>query len=114
MILGQAITLYERVQIGVDSFNAPIYGEPTETVVDNVLIAPVSANDIVDQSELEGRHEVYQLAIPKGDAHTWENNTVSFWGKTWRVFGAPEQGMGENIPLSWNKKIMVERIDGAV
>lgn len=111
MIKGESVILYERVVTGYDAFNEPIYGTPTEAIIDNVLIAPVSANEIVDAHQLDGRHEVYQLALPKGDAHEWAGNTVSFWGKLWRVFGDAQEGMAENIPLSWNKKIMVERIN---
>ena len=111
MIQGQSIVLYNRTVTGYNDFNEPIFTN-TKTTVENCLIAPVSGDDIIDTHELEGRREVYTIALPKGDAHTWDNNIVEFWGKRWRVFGAPVEGMPENIPLSWNKKITVERIDG--
>jgi hypothetical protein len=34
---------------------------------------------------------------------------VDFFGHSWRVIGFGTEGIEANIPLSWNKKIMVER-----
>lgn len=33
----------------------------------------------------------YELCIPKGDTHIWENRTVEFFGKKWRTFGIPQE-----------------------
>jgi len=54
---------------------------------------------------------VYTLAIPKGDTHDWENQVIEFWGKTWKSFGMPLEGIESNIPLAWNKKVTVERYE---
>ena len=89
---------------------APIYKESTAGV-DNVLVAPTSSDDVVNQLSLTGRKAVYTLAIPKGDTNVWENQVVEFFGERWRVFGIPTQGIDDLIPLSWNKKVMVERYE---
>lgn len=50
----------------------------------------------------------YILAIPKGDNHEWEDKVVEFFGRKFRTVGFTEQGIEENIPLLWHKKIKVE------
>ena len=64
---------------------------------------------ILDVLNMTGKKAVYNIAIPKGDDHTWEDNRVEFFGESWRVIGFPQQGIEENIPLDWNQKWMVER-----
>ena len=107
-IKGITITLYEVVEAGKDGFNKTIY-EETPVQVENVLIAPATGQDIVDATNLYGKRAVYTLAIPKGDTHVWEDRRVEFFGQSWRVFGCPTEGIEDNIPLYWNKKVMVER-----
>lgn len=108
MITGRTVVLLEKQQTGVDAFNRPTYAEiPVE--VENVLIAPLSDQEVLDTLNLTGRKAVYQLGIPKGDAHDWENQRVQFFGETWQVIGIPTEGQSELIPLFWNKKVKVER-----
>lgn len=104
---GITITLYDKVQIGVDGFNKPIY-EEIAVPVENVLVAPVSDTEVLDTLELTGKRAVYQLAIPKNDDHVWEGKAVAFFGEKWRVIGKPIQGIDALIPLDWNKKVKVE------
>lgn len=103
-IVGITVTLIERVQNGVDPFNEPIWVDADPVEVENVLVAPSTAQDLLDNTSLEGAKAVYTLAIPKSDTHNWENAKVEFWGETWKAYGIPLSGMDENIPLSWNKK----------
>lgn len=108
MITGRTVILLEKQQTGVDAFNRPTYAEvPAE--VENVLIAPLSDQEVLDTLNLTGRKAVYQLGIPKGDTHDWENQRVQFFGETWQVIGIPTEGQSELIPLFWNKKATVER-----
>ena len=108
---GITITLYNRTQTGTDALNHPVYTE-TATTVSNVLVAPVSATEATDTYNLTGRRAEYQLAIPKGDTHDWTaGKKVSFFGKDWRIIAMPEEGIDKLIPLSWNKKIKVERYE---
>ena len=109
-IKGITVTLINKKEIGKDPFDNPIV-EDVEIEVGNVLVKPTSTEDIVNTKDLTGRTAVYTLAIPKGDTNTWENQEVKFFGKRWRVFGIPKQGIEELIPLDWNKKGMVERYE---
>lgn len=109
-IKGITIQLVDKVKVGVDLFDRPIY-ENQQIDVDNVLISPTSSDDVVNQQNLTGKKAVYTLAIPKGDTHEWEDKEVLFFGKRWRTFGIPLEGIEELIPLDWNKKVMVERYE---
>lgn len=109
-IKGMTVTLVDTVEVGRDHFNKPIY-EEQPIKVENVLVAPTSSDDVVNEQSLSGRTAVYTLAIPKGDTHDWENKEVLFFGKRWRTFGIPLEGMDHLIPLDWNKKVMVERYE---
>lgn len=109
---GITVTLLERSQSGTDPFGAPIWQE-SETSVDNVLVAPVTpgGEEATEPLDLSGRKAVYTLALPKGDTHVWEGCRVRFFGETWQVFGMPTEGIEELIPLQWNRKVRVERIE---
>lgn len=109
-IKGITVILYVMKEVGKDGFNRPIY-EEVEVNIDNVLVAPSSSDDIITSTDLAGKKAVYTLAIPKGDTHTWENKKVKFFDQMWHVFGFALQGIDENIPLDWNKKVMVERYE---
>ena len=107
---GITVVLYEKSQTGVDPFGDPIYEEaPVE--VENVLVAPDSTDDITEQLQLYGKHVVYTLGIPKGDTHEWKDKKVRFFGQDFRTFGFPTEGIEGLIPLSWNKKVQVERYE---
>lgn len=108
---GITVTLYDRTVTGVDNLNHPIYSETAEPVY-NVLVAPMSATEILDTYNLTGRKGVYQLGIPKGDSHDWTaGKRVAFWGENWRIISMPEEGIEDLIPLAWNKKVRVERYE---
>lgn len=108
MIKGITVIVKKKVQMGTDGLNHPIYDYVDESV-DNVLVAPASSDDVVTAQDLCGKKAVYTLAIPKGDTHNWEDTIVEFFGEKWKTFGFPLEGIEENIPLDWNKKVMVER-----
>lgn len=110
MIKGTAVTLYEATQTGVDAFHAPVFSE-TPVVVENVLISPVSAEDVLDSIQMYGKRAVYELSIPKTDTHDWADRTVEFYGQKWRAFGLVLEYMAENTPLDWNRKVKVERYE---
>ena len=107
LIKGITILLYEKMQSGVDGFNNPVYTE-TPVEVENVLVTPVNTTEIVDNIQLNGKRQEYELCIPKGDNHIWEDRTVEFFGQKWRTFGIPLEYIEENLPLSWNKKVKVK------
>lgn len=105
---GITIQLLVKTEKGRDAFNAPVYNEEWVNV-DNVLVAPVSSTEALDILNLTGKKAVYTLGIPKGDKHTWEDCSVRFLGEVWHSIGFPQEGIEELIPLSWNKKVTVER-----
>lgn len=105
---GITITLYDKTQTGMDGFNRPVCTE-TAVAVDNVLVGEPSSQDVIDTKNLTGKQLAYTLAIPKGDAHTWTNRVVEFWGERFRTIGEPTQGIEDLIPLDWNRKVKVER-----
>jgi hypothetical protein len=108
---GITVTLHERRRTGTDPLNKPIFTEvPTE--VDNVLVAPMTTTEVLETYNLTGRKAVYQLGIPKGDTHDWmAGRKVSFFNADWRIIGLPQEGIEFMIPLSWNKKVQVERYE---
>lgn len=105
---GITVTLYNRTSDSTDEFNRPIYTE-TAIAVDNVLVGQPTTDEITDTLNLTGKHLAYVLAIPKGDTHTWTDRTVEFFGEKFRTIGEPTMGIEHLIPLSWNKKVRVER-----
>ena len=107
---GIAITLYDKVQTGVDAFNRPVY-EDVATTIDNVLIGEPTTEDVINELNLTGKHLAYTLAIPKGDAHEWNDRKVEFFGGVFHTYGEPTQGIEHLIPLAWNKKVKVERYE---
>lgn len=108
MIHGIDVVLYVKNQIGTDAFNAPVF-EEIPTVVRNVIVGEPSAEDIVNDLQLYGKRIAYTLGIPKGDDHDWEDVAVEFFGQRFRTYGGVIQGIEDMIPLSWNKKVKVER-----
>lgn len=106
-IKGITVKLHQRTQVGVDALNSPIYTE-SAVDVDNVLVYPVEDKDVIDALELYGKKAVYEICIPKGDQHIWEDCCVDFFGKSFRVFGAGKEYIEDNLPLEWNKKYKVE------
>lgn len=107
---GITVILYEETQTGEDSFHSAVYSE-TPVEVHDVLAAPASSSEVVDSVNMYGKKAVYTLAIPKGDTHDWENKKIEFFGRVWKSFGIPTEGIDANIPLRWNKKVMVERYE---
>lgn len=110
LLHGITVTLIKKTETGTDAFDNPVYSYEAHCV-DNVLVAPTTATEQLETFNLTGKKSVYQLGIPKSDCHEWENSYVQFFGETFRTIGPVSQGIESMIPLSWNKKISVEKID---
>lgn len=108
MIQGTTVTLYERVQTGVDAFNRPIFQDVPDQV-EGVLVAPAAAEDIATALQLDGKHLVYELYIPRGDRRAWEDRRVDFFGQSFRIYGPVQEYIDENVPGPWNKRAKVEK-----
>lgn len=107
---GITVELIEKTKIGVDNYNAPVY-EETPVKVENVIVAPTTADEQKEDLELYNRRTVYTLGIPKVDKHTWEGQKVKFCGDTYQVIGIPAKGIDDLIPGPWNKKVRVARYE---
>lgn len=108
MIKGTPVRLAVRTQTGKDDFNRPIYTDEFK-IVDNVLIGEPSTEDITNEMNLSGKRIAYTLGIPKGNTDNWDNAIIEFFGERFRSVGTPTQGIEDNMPLDWNKKVKVER-----
>lgn len=110
-ITGITIQIAVQTQTGEDAFGAPTYDEVLEEVKD-VLVGEPSTDDITNSISLYGKKAAYQLGIPKRDTHTWEDTEVilpePFAGR-YKTIGYPTAGIEENIPLRWNRKVLIER-----
>ena len=109
-IHGIPITLIDKQVVSIDPFGSPVVKD-VEILVDNVLVAPATTDDVTNQMSLTGKKISYTLGIPKGDTNDWENKEVRFFGKRWRTVGIPLEGIESMMPLEWNKKVMVERYE---
>lgn len=109
---GITITLLVRTQTGTDKLNRPVY--QTETVtVDDVLVGEPTADDISNAQVMFGKRAAYCMAIPKGDTHIWEDTEVILpapFAGHYKTIGYPTAGIEANIPLRWNKKVLIERM----
>lgn len=110
LLKGRTILLHEKTQTGVDPFDNPIYTQ-SNVYVGNVLIEPATNEAVLNEYELNGKHLAYVLHIPKDDTHNWEDTEVEFYGKTWRTYGDCLIYDENLTPLSWNKKVKVERYE---
>lgn len=107
---GIDVTLHVKSSGGINELGEEILIDSTK-IVNNVIVAPLSSEDIINEFTLSGKKIAYQLGIPKGNNDNWINTEVEFFGQTFRTIGIPEEGIEDLIPLSWNKKIKVERIE---
>ena len=107
---GISIILYTKNKVGEDEFGAPVYEELPE-VVNDVLVGEPEGSDVTDTLNLTGKRLAYTLAIPEGDTHEWRDRKVEFFGRKFRTFGEPVEGIEGMIPLRWNKKVKVERYE---
>lgn len=108
---GITVTLYPRTLKEVNSMGETVYEDGEAITVDNVLVSPSSAQEILDANNLYGKKAVYTLAIPKGDTNDWQDQRISFFGEDWHSFGVPLEGINALVPTAWNKKVTVERYE---
>ena len=111
MIKGITVQLIVKTADGTDALNHTVY--KTETVdVDDGLVGEPSHEEIVNTHAVYGKIAKYSLAIPKGDENSWVDTEVilpaPFSGK-YKTIGFPIAGIDANIPLRWNKKVLIEQ-----
>lgn len=110
MIKGQKVILFEKTVAGQDPFGHNLYAE-NEVEVENVICEPASNDAVIAELQLEGKHIVYTLHIPKGDSHNWKDARVRFNGEEWKTYGDCLEYDETMTPLDWNKKVKVERYE---
>ena len=112
MMQGITITLKAKTKTGTDSFNRPIY-TTADVAVDDVLVGEPTTDEVSNAQVMYGKQVAYTLAIPKGDTNTWEDAVVVLpepFAGTYHTIGYPTAGIEANIPLRWNKKVRIERM----
>lgn len=107
---GITVKITIKTPNGKDAFNRVQFTETTEDV-ENVLVAPLSqtGTEVLNELSMNGKKARYQLGIPKGDTHSWEDTIVEFFGEKWKTVGFSTIGIEDLIPLDWNRKVVVER-----
>ena len=110
IIKGTTVRLWKKTQTSTDDFNEPIYSWTYEDVA-NVLVGEPAPQERIDEKTLTGRMIDYVLGIPKGDNHDWENQIVEFFGHKFLTYGIPVQGIEENVPGPWHKKVKCQRYE---
>lgn len=111
---GITIQLVNASKTDTDPFGAPIEGNETLEDINDVLVGGPSSDDVATAISLYDKKITYIIAIPKGDTHDWINREVilpkPFEGR-YRTVGIPMSGIEANIPLRWNSKVKLERIE---
>lgn len=95
---------------GTDIF---LYQGSTIKTVENVLIGEPTTSESESAAVPTGTIQEYTLAIPKGNTDDWTNRIVRvpfYPNVSFRTVGYPLEGIEENIPLDWNKKVKIRRI----
>lgn len=110
MIKAITVRLFSPVTQSLDGFGEPVTTETFEDVP-GVLVYPTTGDAIVTDLQIYGKRSIYELCIPKGDSHQWEDKNVEFFGKRFHVFTPEIEYIDENVPLRWNKKVRVERLE---
>lgn len=109
-IKGRTILLHVQTVTGTDLFGKDIK-ESTTVEVQNVLIQPAEAEDVVSELQLTGKRLAYILHIPKGDTHVWTDTKVEFFGQTFATYGPVMEFQTELVPLDWDRRIKVEKYE---
>lgn len=108
---GETIVISKRTETGRDAFNNPVFTEE-ETPVDNVLVAPGAAADVIDAVRLEGVEVNYTLYFPKTFTGDLECEKVKVRGEWLDVIGHPDRYADEVCPTEWNMVVMVGTTHG--
>ena len=104
----ETVLLHVKTKTGVDGMNNPVYDDAT-VEVRGVLIGQPTTEEVTSSIALYGKRLSFVLALPKGDTHDWTDTEVEFWVRKFRTYGDVIEGIEENVPTPWHRKVMVER-----
>lgn len=106
---GETVMVSPVIFDACDSFGNPAreYGDSVE--ICDVLIAPASTSNAIEDGVPDGVAVIYTLYIPKGIAIEWRGAKVHVRGEEFRVIGDPKPWGLENIPGSYNLVVSVAR-----
>ena len=114
MIKGRSVTVLTPAVASTDRFGEPVYGEPVEQTVDNVLISPGATADL-DATRPDGVTVALSLHFPKtfsGDLRGCSVVLDGVFAGTYRVIGEPMPYQDENTPTQWHMPVEVEACYG--
>ena len=114
MLRGVTVTVLRPNKVGTDRLNNPVYGTPSRDVVENVLIAPSTTEDL-EAARQQGVTLAMTLHFPKEYTSSLKGCKVVLpapWSDTFRVVGDPMPYMAENCPTPWNRPVNVEVAHG--
>lgn len=111
---GRTVTVLRPVAAGTDRLGNPVFGEPAEETVENVLVVPGASSDM-DASRPEGVHVAFTLHFPKTYTSPLEGCEVVLpapWTDTYRVIGEPFPYPNELTPTPWHMAVELEAAHG--
>lgn len=111
MLTGETVVVTNRTETGRDEFNNPVFTD-VEEPVDNVLVAPGAAADVVDTVRPEGAEVNYTLYFPKTFTAKLECEKVQVRGEWLDVIGHPDRYSDDVCPTDWNMVVTVGVIHG--
>ena len=111
MLTGETVVVAKRTETGRDEFNNPTFSDE-ETAVDNVLVAPGEAADVIESVRPEGVEVNYTLYFPKTFTGDLECEKVKVRGEWLDVIGHPDRYADEVCPTDWNMVVMAGAVHG--
>lgn len=114
MIRGATVTVATPGEPTRDRLGNSVPGEATAAVVDDVLVAAPTVEDMEAARE-NGVTLAYTLHFPKTFVARLRGCTVTLpepWAGEYRVVGDPRPYMDANTPGRWHMPVNVEAADG--
>ena len=108
---GETVTVTTRVQSGTDPGGDATYTTSTSSV-DDVLVAPGSQSNAVDNIRPDGIEVALTLYFPRTFTGTLRGAIITVRGEDYKVIGDPIPYNGGLTPTRWNLVAECERGDG--
>lgn len=108
---GEKVTIITKQAVSKDILGNVVFAE-TEEQVDNVLVAPGEAADVIDDMRPDGTEVHYTLYFPKTFKGHLETGEIIVRGERLQVVGHPDRFDVGNCPTEWNMVVKVGTIHG--